>query len=315
MGKLSTEERIKRIEQAPNDVQTMVAKAFIRDDIDDEDIQYLFNEMPLDEMNEDGVVIENINAELPEGIGATGFTKRTTKPVNNKHYITRSAGGYSNCIKGNPMDPNANVLANCVGYASGRYNEIIDLVRGLNECRYTNLICNAVGFYERALEASLQVGNKPRKGAIMCWGGGSSGAGHVEVVEEVINDNEVFTSASDYGSTTFYNARRNNNNGRWGLASSFYFRGFIYLPDDVYKAIDDTSPTSSSASSTSSDLKIGDYVKITGYGNGSSCGDSNRAVPGYEGTITNIYEGRPFPYEVSDEEGVLGYYPAEALSK
>lgn len=63
------------------------------------------------------------------------------------------------------------------------------------------------------------------------------------------------------------------------------------------------------------DLEKGSYVKIIGYGNASSYGDSNRAVPGYEGTITDIYEGRPFPYEVSDHEGVLGYYPAESLSK
>lgn len=62
-------------------------------------------------------------------------------------------------------------------------------------------------------------------------------------------------------------------------------------------------------------LKIGDYVKIIGEGNGSSTGDSNVAVPGYEGTITNIYEGRPFPFEVSDDEGVLGYYPEGSLQK
>lgn len=62
-------------------------------------------------------------------------------------------------------------------------------------------------------------------------------------------------------------------------------------------------------------LKIGDYVKIVGEGNGSSTGDSNVAVPGYEGTITNIYEGRPFPFEVSDDEGVLGYYPEGSLQK
>jgi hypothetical protein len=62
-------------------------------------------------------------------------------------------------------------------------------------------------------------------------------------------------------------------------------------------------------------FKIGDCVKIVGEGNGSSYGDSNVAVPGYEGTITDIYEGRPFPYEVSDDEGVLGYYPESSLQK
>ena len=60
-------------------------------------------------------------------------------------------------------------------------------------------------------------------------------------------------------------------------------------------------------------LAIGVQVDIIGNGNGSSYGDSNVAVPGYSGTITDIYEGRPFPYEVSDNEGVLGYYPAESL--
>ena len=43
MAQLSSEERIARVELAPIEVQTMVAKAFLRDDIDDEDVQYLFN--------------------------------------------------------------------------------------------------------------------------------------------------------------------------------------------------------------------------------------------------------------------------------
>lgn len=66
-------------------------------------------------------------------------------------------------------------------------------------------------------------------------------------------------------------------------------------------------------------LVKGAYVKIIKEGNGSSEGDSNTAVPGYEGTITDIYnkdrcgEDRPYPYEVSDSEGVLGYFAVDAL--
>lgn len=235
--RLSTEERIKRIEQAPKEVQTMVAKAFLRDDIDDEDVQYLFNTMTLEEMNDEDTVIENKDAEQPEGIGAVGFTMRTSKPVNNKQYITRGAGGWSNCIKGYPMDPTANVLANCVGYASGRFNELIQEARDFNECRYTNLRCNASGFIQRAKEASLEIGNTPKVGAIMCWGGGNGGCGHVAVVERVDSNNQVYTSESDYSGTTFYNAIRNNSNGRWGLSSTFYFQGFIYEPEDVQEWI------------------------------------------------------------------------------
>ena len=234
---MTDKEIIEKIEKAPKEVQTMVAKAFIRDDIPNDEIQYLFNTTPLEEMNDKDVIIENKNAEAKEGTGAVGFTMRTTKPSNNKQYITRGAGGWSNCIKGYPTEPNANVLANCVGYASGRYNELIQLARDFNECRYTNLRCNASGFIERALEASLEVGNTPRVGSIMCWGGGNEGCGHVAVVERVDSDNQVYTSESDYGGTAFYNALRNNSNGRWGLSSSFYFRGFIYQPSDVQEWI------------------------------------------------------------------------------
>ena len=51
---------------------------------------------------------------------------RITKPINNPYYITTEKGGFSRCIKGNPTDKNANVLANCVGYANGRFAEIQD---------------------------------------------------------------------------------------------------------------------------------------------------------------------------------------------
>ena len=65
MAQLSAEERIKRIELAPVEVQTMVAKAYIREDIDDEDVQYLFNTDTIEELNDketDGNVVENLNA-------------------------------------------------------------------------------------------------------------------------------------------------------------------------------------------------------------------------------------------------------------
>ena len=95
MAKLSVKEIIDRIEQAPKAVQTMVAKAFIRDDIDDEDIQYLFNEDTIEELNEnmEEANVENLNAEEPDGIGADGFIMRTTKPRDNKNYITTGSGG------------------------------------------------------------------------------------------------------------------------------------------------------------------------------------------------------------------------------
>ena len=176
MAKLTDQEKIARIEMAPVEVQTMVAKAFIREDIDDEDVQYLFNTDTIEQLNDpaEDAGIENVNAPAPEGIGAGSFFVRTSKPSGNKNFITTGAGGWNTCIKGYPMDAGANVLANCVGYASGRFNEIINEARGTTGCAYKTLNCNAEGFIERAKAAGLQIGSTPRVGAIMCWQKGST---------------------------------------------------------------------------------------------------------------------------------------------
>ena len=116
MAQLSSEERIKRVELAPVEVQTMVAKAFLRDDIDDENVQYEFNVETPEEINdpEQKYIIDNLNAEAPEGIGQDGFIMRTWRPADNDNYITTSSGGWNTCIKGNPLYEPADALANCV---------------------------------------------------------------------------------------------------------------------------------------------------------------------------------------------------------
>lgn len=303
---LSWEEKIKRIEQAPKEVQLMVAKAYIRDDIPDEQVQYLFNTLSLEEMNEEGVKIENVNQEEPEGIGASGFTMRTTMPYDNNNFITTGWGGWNTCIKGNPMQEHANVLANCVGYASGRFNEIINIARDQGGCTYTNLNCNAMYFVDRAADDGLAIGWSPRRGAIMCWGSG--GAGHVEVVERVDSEGQVYTSASNYGGTAFYNATRNNGNGRWGLTSDFYFRGFIYLPDDVQKAID-----GSPEPGPSSNFEIGDHVIVNGplyyTANSNTAAGYANSVDTY---VTRKVPGTAHPYNTTDD---LGWCDESSMTK
>lgn len=249
MAALSAEEKIRRIELAPKEVRDMVAKAFIREDIDDENVQYLFNEDTIEELNENGMEgVENIEASQPEGIGAGEFSIRSSKPANNKNYITTGSGGWNTCIKGYPTDKEANVLSNCVGFSSGRFNEIINEVRGTEGCTYKTLNCNAENFIERAEKAGLKIGTEPRVGAIMCWMkgstlSGSDGAGHVAIVEKINADGTIYTSESGYGSKAFWNQTRSNANGRWGMASSYSFRGFIYLPDDVQAVVDGKSET------------------------------------------------------------------------
>lgn len=156
---------------------------------------------------------------------------RTSKPsAGNKFYNTTSRGGYSQCIQGSPTDTGCNVLANCVGYACGRFNEII------GSMKYPYLNCNAENFIERAKKYGLTVVSYPVLGGIMVWQKGTSlsgndGAGHVAVVERIDGANKILTSESGYGSrTAFWNSVRTNSNGRWGLGSGYIFRGCIVNP-------------------------------------------------------------------------------------
>ncbi len=175
---------------------------------------------------------------------------RTSKPSGNKFYITKSAGGYSTCVLGSPTDKNANVLANCVGYACGRFNEII------GSMKYPSLNCNAENFIERAKNTyGLKVVPYPTLGGIMVWQkgatlSGNDGAGHVAIVERIDSANQIYTSESGYGSSAFWNSIRTNSNGRWGLGSGYTFRGCIVNPaiGDVHYVTPTPTPTPSKKS-------------------------------------------------------------------
>ena len=316
MAQLSSEERIKRVELAPVEVQTMVAKAFLRDDIDDENVQYEFNTDTPEELNDvnEHYEIENLNADEPEGIGAAGFIMRTSRPSNNKNYIVTGSGGWNTCIKGKPLYAPANALANCVGYASGRFNEIINIARDTNGCTYKKLNCNAVGFKERAEAAGLKTGSTPRRGAIMCWGKNPNGAGHVAIVERVDSNNQVYTSESGWGSSAiFWNQIRTNNNGRWGSASAYYFRCFIYLPEKKKKLIDGESPAPTPTPGPSDAFNIGDEVILNGpiYVSSNATNIAN-IIHNRKTTITRKVLGTAHPYNTT---GDLGWCDQSSLTK
>ena len=77
--------------------------------------------------------------------------KRTTQPKNNKYYIRQVSGGLNGAVQGQPVVSGANVLCNCVGYANGRFNEIIndpdidmviELIGGTGVAH--TIVCNAL---------------------------------------------------------------------------------------------------------------------------------------------------------------------------
>src|SRR5574344_1177647 len=232
---------------------------------------------------------------------------RTKKPeAGNKFYNTKSNGGYSTCIKGKPTDKGCNVLANCVGYACGRFNEII------GEMNYPSLNCNAENFIERAKNTyGLEVGQTPKGGAIMCWKKGatlssSDGAGHVCVVEKVIDANTVYTSESGYGGSAFWNATRKKGNGNWGIGNYYTFRGFIYNP-----AVPD-EPAPTPTPTPSDKFNVGDKVVITGdLFTSSNASSANGHVDNKVTTITRKAPGTAHPYNTT---GDLGWMDESSIS-
>lgn len=223
---------------------------------------------------------------------------RTTRPTaGNKYFITRSNGGYSTCIQGKPTDSQCNVLANCVGYACGAYNEEL----GLGYEKY-HLNCNAENFIERAIASGLSVVSKPVVGSILCWEGVGSLAGHVAIVIEVINDNCIRTAESGYGSSRpFWITTRYNNNGRWGLNSNYRPRGFIVNPNYPYNPAPKPKPTPG----PSDKFNIGDKVVI----NGALYTSSNAASPAgsISNKVTNITRKNPGSAHPYNTTGDLGW--------
>lgn len=156
------------------------------------------------------------------------FTQRTTIPKNNKFYITKSKGGLNGAIQGSPVVSGANVLANCVGYANGRFNEIISEIRGEEQFPY-QLTSDAGAFIKYGVPMGLKVSQTPEPGSIMVWDVNGPG-GHVCVVEEVLAKDRVKISQSNYQGTAFEYKTRTNANGRWGMNGKFTFLGFLLNP-------------------------------------------------------------------------------------
>ena len=228
---------------------------------------------------------------------------RTTRPTTGNKYFTRKAnGGYSTCIKGKPTDSQCNVLANCVGYACGAFNEELSL--GYEKY---HLNCNAENFIERAIASGLSVLSKPVVGSILCWEGLGSRAGHVAIVIEVINNNCIRTAESGYGSSRpFWITKRYNNNGRWGLNANYRTRGFIVNPNYPYKPTPKPEPTPSDK------FNIGDKVII----NGSLYVSSNAASASgsVSNKVTNITRKNPGSAHPYNTTGDLGWMNESDIS-
>lgn len=169
------------------------------------------------------------------------FIPRTSRPTKtNKYYITKKSGGYSTCVQGKckstgKPDKQCDTLSNCVGYANGRFNELI----GKDKEVYP-LNCHAEKILERAKSLGLKTGSTPKLGSIICFSKGSAatsedGCGHVGIVEKILSKDTIVISQSGYGSTEFWNETLKKSNSwkcSW-MDNSYKFQAFIYLPDNI----------------------------------------------------------------------------------
>lgn len=177
------------------------------------------------EISSNDTIIADEVKESVEVIEKEVFKPRLTAPTSsNKYYIHYSDGGYNYCIE----ISNGSVLPNCVGYACGRFNEII------GSMTYRHLSCNAEDMIERAesFYPDLEIGQTPKLGAMIVWSKGEvktskDGAGHVAIVEKINDDGSIEVSNSDYSGRTFYIRSVGSD---YEIGGTYKFRGFIYNP-------------------------------------------------------------------------------------
>lgn len=175
------------------------------------------------------------------------YEARLTAPsATNKNYIHYTKGGYNYCI----LRSGNSCLPNCVGYAWGRWREILGKSPKLSRSNAENWYGYTVDGYKR--------GKEPKVGAVICWrkgkaGVAADGAGHIAIVEQVKADGTIVTSNSDYSGRRFYTREFKP---PYKLGSAYTFQGFIYLPLTFGEEEKKTTTTSSG-------FKVGDKVKLS----------------------------------------------------
>ena len=177
------------------------------------------------------LIIAMLAMFVPSGLVGTtvyaaNFTLRLTAP--------ERTGYYSNNTSTNPYSVNTNAGGgNCTWYAWGRAYEILGSRPKINTSG------NACTWYTtNQSSGNYPYGSTPKLGAIACWSGGSGGAGHVAVVEQINSNGTMVISESSWSATDYWfrTATINQNGSRW---SNYTFQGFIYLLDSA-TVVDDT---------------------------------------------------------------------------
>ena len=155
------------------------------------------------------------------------YRPRTTPPdPSDLRWISDDAqyGGFNRCMVIN--DATGLTIPNCTGYVHGRWMEI----SSSRECPLST--SNAANYYGYTADG-MQRGSEPQLGAVICFSTGQGGQpGHVAIVEEIVDDDTIITSDSNFGHEYFVMRTRHRSMGwNWIAGSDLVFQGFIYNPD------------------------------------------------------------------------------------
>jgi surface antigen len=216
------------------------------------------------------------------------YTQRLTAPsTTDKNWLHYTKGGYNYCI----LISGNSCLPNCVGYAWGRWRELLGSFHKLSRSNAENWWGNTGDGYAR--------GSSPKVGAVICWrkgkaGNGDDGAGHVAIVEKVYADGTVKTSNSGYGGTRFW---IQTIKPPYNIGTNYHFQGFIYNPNNYDGKQPHTDPTNLK-------YKNGDVVRFTGtlFGN-SYGGNPGQTRNNLKATITSTNAYGTKPYNINNGLG------------
>ena len=271
----------------------------------------------------------------------TAFKPALKAPaMNDPWFLRKDVGGYSPCIPGNPLRNNGSVLANCVGWAWGisayRENDKncdIGCVAGVPWPQGAGSWFNKLN--------GRKSGMTPKLGAVAVWKTASSG--HLATVEDIYPDGSVLCAESGYNAYVWRTRKYPKNMYKPG----YTFLGFIYLKVDYdsprktnreiaeevierkwgngHERVErltaagyDYDEIQSLVNDILHDrkpLKVGDSVRIIGKGAASKDGGKSAYGIGWTRRILKIWTGSAFPYQVGNNSGTTGFYPASSLEK
>lgn len=231
----------------------------------------------------------------------------------NKYFISTSKGGLSHCIV---RGPGGYTLPNCVALVHAEWLQILS--SALSEAKaieYESMMCrNNASVYYGYISDGFNRGQVPKLGAIACWKGGSSGAGHVAFVTNVDGKNWSGVASNYSGSAFYHCSYKYSSTYKYYLGSSYKFQGFIYPPIEFSIYATQAVPRSSQQDQIRVNI---DNLNVR-TGPGTSYTRLGYAEPGFYNVISQHKDSAYTWYQIEPGKWVAStqnwttFYPAEA---